>query len=101
MGAEAQIGMPITSSRQMSQHQQGTSHSYASATYDTYVPDVYSATQAQHMQQQLQLYGHASPMVPSDVPPAISNVCTMGGVVLYPAVLGRTPPPHLTQWGAT
>ena len=55
MGAEAQIGMPITSSRQMSQHQQGTSHSYASATYDTYVPDVYSATQAQHMQQQLQL----------------------------------------------
>ena len=40
-------------------------------------------------------------MVPSDVPPAISNVCMMGGVVLYPAVLGRTPPPHLTQRGAT
>ena len=55
MTAEVQMGIPITSSRRMSQHQQGTSHSYASATYDTYVPDVYSATQAQRMQQQLQL----------------------------------------------
>ena len=79
MAAEAQIGMPITSSRRMSQHQQGASHPYASATYDTYGRDEYSATQAQHMQQQP--YGRASPMVPSGAPPAISNVRAMGGEV--------------------
>ena len=79
MAAEAQIGMPITSSRRMSQHQQGTSHPYASAMYNTYGRDAYSAMQAQHMQQQP--YGRASPMVSSSVPPVISNVHMMGGEV--------------------
>ena len=68
MAVEVQIGIPITSSRRMSQHQQGASHPYASAMYDTYSRDEYSAMQAQHMQQP---HGRANPMVPRGAPPAI------------------------------
>ena len=75
MSNEAQVGMPISSSRRMSQHQASAQHPYATVGYDTYGRDEYSATQ--------QPYGRASPMVPSvgAAPPALSNVRAMGGEV--------------------
>ncbi|KAI0748097.1 CK1/CK1/CK1-G protein kinase [Daedaleopsis nitida] len=71
--AEAQIGVPITQRRLSQQH--SASHPYASAAYDTYGRDEYSASQ--------QPYGRASPMVSSvgAAPPALSNVRAMGGEV--------------------
>nr|VWO98624.1 Ras-like protein Rab7 [Ganoderma boninense] len=74
MSAEAQINVSVTQPR-LSQHQQGASHPYANAGYDSYPRDEYSATQ--------QPYGRASPMVSSvgAAPPALSNVRAMGGEV--------------------
>lgn len=74
MSTEAQVNVSVAQPR-LSQHQQGASHPYANAGYDTYPRDEYSATQ--------QPYGRASPMVSSvgAAPPALSNVRAMGGEV--------------------
>lgn len=74
ISTEAQVNVSVAQPR-LSQHQQGASHPYANAAYDTYGRDEYSATQQQ--------YGRASPMVSTvgAAPPALSNVRAVGGEV--------------------
>ncbi|KAK7693536.1 bifunctional choline kinase/ethanolamine kinase cki1 [Cerrena zonata] len=95
MSAAAQVGVPIgTPNRRMSQ-QASPSHPYASAGYDTYGRDEYSASQQAQ-------YGRTSPMVSTvgaaPVPPAVSNVGAMRGDVNVSNGQQVEERPKLTLW---